>query len=105
MRLPAKISHRGVKRSEAVDRFVRERIARLERFAGDLVRCEVSIERPHHAHRQGDLFRVRVHLTSPRGEVIVGRSPEDHAHEDVLVAARDAFRAARRKLVDAASRA
>jgi cold shock CspA family protein len=41
----------------------------------------------------------------PGGELVVARSPSAHAaHEDVLVAIRDAFDAARRELMDYARR-
>ena len=52
-------------------------------------------------HRQGTIYHVRVDLTVPGGEVVVNREPgEDHAHEDLHVAIRDAFDAARRRLQD-----
>jgi hypothetical protein len=48
-------------------------------------------------HRQGTIYHVRVDLTAPGGEVVVNREPgEDHTHEDLHVAIRDAFDAARR---------
>jgi cold shock CspA family protein len=47
------------------------------------------------------LFRVRVDLKVPGGEIVVGRDPEaHHTHEDVYVAIRDAFDATRRLLED-----
>jgi hypothetical protein len=52
-------------------------------------------------HRQGTIYHVRVDLTAPGGEVVVNREPgEDHTHEDLHVAIRDAFDAARRRLQD-----
>jgi cold shock CspA family protein len=56
--------------------------------------------------RHGDLFAVRLRITRPgQGEVLIDRNPdEDHAHEDVYVAIRDAFNAARRRLQDNARR-
>jgi hypothetical protein len=49
---------------------------------------------------------VRVDLTVPGGELAVtrGPSPLHQAHEDPLVAIRDAFDAARRELMDYARR-
>lgn len=44
---------------------------------------------------------MRVDLTVPGEEIVVGRDcSEDHAHEDVYVAIRDAFDGARRLLQD-----
>ena len=53
---------------------------------------------PRH-HHQGDLFRVRIEIDAPGKELAVTHTgPRDHAHEDVYVAIRDAFRAAVRRL-------
>jgi hypothetical protein len=42
-----------------------------------------------------------VELAVPGGTIVVNREPgEDHAHEDLHVAIRDAFDAARRRLQD-----
>ncbi len=50
---------------------------------------------------RGGFHQLRIHLTVPGGEIIVNRDPsEHHAHEDVYVAIRDAFDAARRQLED-----
>ena len=59
------------------------------------------IAQPHRHHRDGRLVSVRVEVIVPGGEVVVSRDHHlDHAHEDVRVALRDAFRAARRRLED-----
>lgn len=91
----------NVHRSPAVEAAVRERAAKLEQLSEKIARCRVTVEAPHKNHRQGNLYTVRVDLRFPRGDVIANRSPDaDHAHEDVYVALRDAFRAARRQLQD-----
>lgn len=101
MTFPVQITYRHMHKSDAVDAFVRAKAARLERFAGDIVRCDVLVEAPHHQHHQGNLFHVRVRLTLPGGDLAVARDPElHHEHEDVYVAVRDAFRAARREIMD-----
>jgi hypothetical protein len=52
-------------------------------------------------HRKQRLYRVRMELTMPRGPVIVTHEhPSNTAHEDLYVAIRNAFRAARRQLED-----
>jgi ribosomal subunit interface protein len=75
---------------------VREKAAKLEQFHPRIMSCRVVIEQPAQHQRQGKEFVVRVDLKVPGGEVAVSR---DH-HEDVYVALRDAFDAARRKLED-----
>jgi ribosome-associated translation inhibitor RaiA len=91
----------NVDRSHAVEDAVRERAAKLEQLAPDTTSCRVTIEAPHKHHQRGNLFSVRVDLHYPGGEAVATRSPADHhSHEDVYVAVRDAFDAARRQLQD-----
>lgn len=76
-------------------------IARLESLSARITGCKVVISQPHRHHRDGRLVSVRVEVIVPGGEVVVSRDHHlDHAHEDVRVALRDAFRAARRRLED-----
>jgi ribosomal subunit interface protein len=101
MQAPLEIVFHNVDRSPAVEAAVRERAAKLELFAENITSCRVTVEAPHRNHQQGNLYTVRVDLRFPGGEIIANRSPsENHAHEDVYVALRDAFKAARRQLQD-----
>ncbi|MET0387144.1 MAG: HPF/RaiA family ribosome-associated protein [Polyangiales bacterium] len=101
MELASKISFHGVEQSEAVEAKVRERIARLARSEDRIDRCEVVIEAPHHHKHKGELYVVRIKMHAPGHDLIVDRAgPQDHAHEDVYVAVRDAFNAAERQLDD-----
>lgn len=99
MAVPLEIVFHNCDRSAAVEDAVRERVAKIERLAPRITSCRVTIEAPHKNHQQGNLFTVRVDLRYPGGEALVSRSPDaHHAHEDVYVALRDAFNAARRQL-------
>jgi ribosomal subunit interface protein len=101
MNLPLQITFRGLDPSPALEAAVREHAARLERFSDDITRCHVLVEAPHRRHHQGNLFRLRIDLTVPGREIVVGRDPaERQAHEDPYVAIRDAFDAATRQLED-----
>lgn len=78
-----------------------EHIDRLEDFSDRITGCHVVIAQPHRHHRLGRLYSVRVDVRVPGGEIVVNRDHHlDHAHEDVHVALRDAFAAARRRLED-----
>lgn len=78
-----------------------EHVAALERLSERITGCHVVIAQPHRHHRQGRLYSVRVDVVVPGAEIVVNREhPRDHAHEDVFVALRDAFRAAERRLED-----
>jgi hypothetical protein len=59
----------------------------------------VTVEAPHHRHRQGNAFEVHVTINVPDKQFVFG-SKGNHAaaHEDVYVAVRDAFAAATRGL-------
>ena len=101
MQVPLQITFRHMDSSEAVAARIRERVAELERFFDRIVSCRVVVECRHPRHQQGNLFRVRVDLKVPGREIVVGRDPvAHHAYEDVYIALRDAFDAARRLLED-----
>ncbi|NQW11254.1 MAG: HPF/RaiA family ribosome-associated protein [Alphaproteobacteria bacterium] len=101
MKIPVQISFRNTDRSEAVEAKVRERAEGLDKYFGHITSCRVMIEAPERRRHQGKLFHVRVELGVPGKELVANRHPaEHHAHEDVYVAVRDAFDAARRQLED-----
>jgi cold shock CspA family protein/ribosome-associated translation inhibitor RaiA len=101
MTMPVEVSFKGMEPSPALETRIRERAARLERFADRILRCHVTVEAPHRHHRQGNLFAVRIMIDVPGGQVAVTHdNPQDHAHEDAHVAVRDAFAAAVRRLED-----
>lgn len=105
MQLPLQISFRDMQPSVAIEDKIRERAARLDRYYERIMGCRVVVEAPHRRHHQGKLYHVRIDLTVPQGELVVSREPvENHAHEDVYVAIRDAFDAAQRRLADYARR-
>src|SRR5574337_391542 len=95
METPLKITFQGIEPSPALDTRIRTWMKRLEGVHHRISRCEVVVDKPHNHQRSGLDFDVHVSLTLPRGRVIT--SGVDH---DPYVAVRDAFRAARRQLVD-----
>jgi cold shock CspA family protein len=106
MQLPVQITFRGVDHSDAVEANIHERAGRLEQFYDRITGCRVIVETPHVRHHKGNLYHVRIDLTVPGAELVVGRDPAaHHAHEDIHVAIRDAFKAARRQLEDHVRRA
>lgn len=101
MDIPLQVSFRNMDRSEAVEARVREKAGKLEQYYGHLTSCRVVVEAPQRRHHKGNLFHVRIELGLPGKELVVSRHPKDkQAHEDVYVAIRDAFDAARRQLED-----
>lgn len=102
MQVPYEITFDGMDPSDAVRARVQKEIDRLERFHDRITSCRVAITAPGKHKRQGGLYDVRIFMALPGGgEVSVQRNPVNgHAHEDVYVAIRDAFAAARRQLQD-----
>lgn len=101
MQVPLEVYFHNVDRSEAVEAEARARAAELERFAPEIISCRVTIEAPHRRSRKGEVYRVAVNVRVPGGEIFAGREkPDNPAHEDVYIAMRDAFDAARRQLQD-----
>lgn len=105
MRLPVQISYRELTPSETINAHIRDKVAELEQFYPRMISCRVMVETLHRHHRKGRLYHVRIELGVPGAQLVVSREHQlAHEHEDVNVAIRDAFAAARRKLEDFARR-
>jgi ribosomal subunit interface protein len=101
MTVPLQITFKDMEPSPALEARIREKAARLERFESDIMRCRVTVEAPHRHHHKGRLYRLRVEVVVPRGDIVVTREgSQNHAHEDPYVAVRDAFDAVVRQLED-----
>ena len=100
MQLPLQVTLRDISPSEAIEAYIRERAAKLEQFYDRIMSCRVVVEAPVRHHRKGGPYKVRIDLTVPGDELVVDRQVD----EDLYVAIRDAFHAARRKLEDYARR-
>lgn len=101
MKIPLQITFRNIEPSEAVEARIREKVDSLENFFKDIMSCRVIVEAPHKHHHKGNIYAVKIDITLPGDEIITDRNPpQDHAHEDVYVAIRDSFDAARRQLED-----
>lgn len=101
MQIPLQITFRGMEPSDAVEANIREKAEKLEKFAEHITSCRVIVEAPHKHHLKGRLFSVMIDITLPGEEIVTSRHPDKRrAHEDVYVAIRDAFQAARRQLED-----
>ena len=98
MNTPLQISFRDISHSDVVEDRIREKVAKLETYTDRIILCRVVVEAPHRKHKKGTLYLIRVDLTLPGEEIVVDRDPDDHAHEDVYIAIRDAFEAVRRQL-------
>jgi ribosomal subunit interface protein len=101
MQLPVQISFHEVPHSDAIDAYVRKRADKLDVMAPRLTSCRVVVDLPHKHARHGEHYRVRVDVTTPGGEVVVTRSPDDaRTYEDVFAAIDAAFDDLGRQLQD-----
>jgi len=95
------IAFHGMSPSPTAEAQIQHRVAELSQFCDRILMCRVSVEAPHQRHRHGNIYHVRVDLNVPGGRIVANREPgQNHAHEDLHVAIRDAFDAARRRLQD-----
>lgn len=101
MQIPLQVTFRNLEHSDFIEAAIKEKADKLEQFADKITSCRVVIEAPHKHHNKGVIYRVKIDITLPGKEIVVNHhSDEHHAHEDVYVAIRDAFNAARRQLED-----
>lgn len=94
MQIPLQITIRDVEQSDALETHIREKAEKLDDFFNHIMSCRVVVEMPHKHHSQGKHFNVRIDIGVAGGEIVVNR---DKA-EDVYVALRDAFDAAKRQV-------
>lgn len=115
---PVQTTFRHVHHSDAVVERIQEEADKLHQFFDRITSCRVTLEAPHHHHRKGHPFHVRIELGVPRKELVVAHEPaaqfrgadeeiatavkgdDDARHEDIYVAIADAFKAMRRQLKD-----
>lgn len=99
MENPADITFVDIDHSDAIEAWIRERVARLERMAPEIIRCQVWVRAPHQRHRKGTEYVIDLNVQMPGRTLNIDRRPgDDHAHKDINVAIRDAFEAMERKL-------
>jgi ribosomal subunit interface protein len=100
MEMPLQITNRDFKLSDALESEIRKRAEKLDKFYNRITRCKVVVESPHRHSHQGKMYNVQIVMTVPGAELVVKRNP----HEDLYVAIRDSFDAARRQLEDYSKR-
>lgn len=94
MKIPLQITVRNASVSEVVKNEIRERVDKLEQFSSNVMGCHVTVDSPHRHQHQGMKYAVQIDLTVRGAELVVKRQPD----EDIYVAIRDAFDAARRQM-------
>ena len=92
MEITPQIRFRRMEPAPHVEEAIGKHLDRLQQFHKRITSCSVVVEAPHRHSRKGEVHHVRIDISVPGREIVVGREPEEnHAHQDVLVAVRDGF--------------
>lgn len=100
--IPVRIVWHHVEPSPTVESRIHQQAERLARLCPEALDCLVTVDAPPRHHHHGGLWGVRIDLSVPHGEVLVGGGDHalDHRFEDLHVAVDAAFRALRRRYQD-----
>ena len=89
----------NIDQSTSISDAVNKRISKLQRFCDRILAGRVVLDSPHNNHHKGKVYSVGLEIHTPSKEVRVNQEQHDnHAHENLYVAIRDAFNAAERQL-------
>ncbi len=90
---------RNIDHSQAVEDAVHKRLEKLGRYCDEIQSLKVTLETPHNNHYKGKVYHVGVEAIIPNHDIVVTHDQHDnHSHEDIYVAIRDAFNAVERRL-------
>ncbi|MCH2345986.1 MAG: ribosome-associated translation inhibitor RaiA [Pseudomonadales bacterium] len=90
---------RNIEQTNALVEAVEKKIIKLERYCDQIITGRVVLDSPHNNHHKGKVYSIGLEIHTPSKEIRVNQEQHDnHAHEDLYVAIRDAFNAAERQL-------
>jgi ribosome-associated translation inhibitor RaiA len=99
MQTPVEIVFDDIESSSAFEQRIRERARRLGRVYDGITSCHVALSIPQRDPCAGRSWCVRVEVRVPGAELATAPDPGDvAAHDDLLVAIRDAFDVMEREL-------
>jgi cold shock CspA family protein/ribosome-associated translation inhibitor RaiA len=123
MQLTPTITFHGVERTSALEAEVMRRVRKLETYYPRIIGCRVLVDLVQRHHESGNRYHVRIDLTVPGEGIVVTHEAGPHAtaldidaekltkaaesdaeRKHAVVAIRDAFDVARRRLQDCARR-
>ncbi|MEC4683714.1 MAG: HPF/RaiA family ribosome-associated protein [Nitrospirota bacterium] len=96
MEIPLAITIQDMPHSTSIETLIRKKAAHLEKYYSPITRCRVVAGVTQKHQHQGKLYNVRIEILVHGSEIVITRD----RNEDIYVALRDAFDAARRKLMD-----
>lgn len=93
--LPLTITER-LEIEEVTRERIRDKAGKLTRFFDRITSCKVTLDQPHRKRHTGNPFMVTVEVTAPGADLIA----HGEHHQDLNIAIREAFDAAKRQLED-----
>ena len=99
MQVPVQVTFRDMPVSDAVEAACWDEAAKLERDFENIASCRIAVAESDRLGQKGHGFEIRIVLNVPGSELVVNREPPARdGDEDIMVAVREAFDAARRQL-------
>jgi putative sigma-54 modulation protein len=100
MLAPLEISFKGLESSRSVENKIAERASRLEKHFDRITHMRVVVAAPNKLAHKGQHYQVKLEISVPgSAPVIISEDPAgNNPHTDLLIAIRDAFETAERKL-------
>ncbi|MFP3984122.1 MAG: HPF/RaiA family ribosome-associated protein [Desulfurivibrionaceae bacterium] len=100
MEVPPEIVFHDVKKTDALEELIREKIAKLEKLTDKIISCRVAVDQPPKHKQSGNPWEVHINLKLPSDKEVVvkqgaGRKTEP---EDLGLTINEAFNAAERQL-------
>ena len=101
MTIPTTVTFRDMEPSEALRTAIVDRAQRLERFAGDILSCHVTVEHDAAHRHQGNPFKIHACVAMRRKQIDVsGSSKSKSRKEDAYAMVADTFDVLRRRVED-----
>lgn len=106
MQIPLEVTFRDVRKTEAIEKLIMEKVAKLEKICDYMVSCRIAVEMPQRHQQTGNPFRVRIDIRVPQGhELIIKReSVQGKVSGTLPQTLREAFSAAGRQLKELVKR-
>ena len=101
MDIPLQITFHNMKKSEALEDKIRERVKKLEKFFDHIISCRVLVDIPHKHKVKGNVYSIKIEIHVPNDDIVVTRSNDlNKVNKFPAVMIKDAFNAATRQLED-----
>jgi ribosome-associated translation inhibitor RaiA len=106
MNAPVEVHFHGIQKSDTVEQRVRDKVAKLEKLSGRMTSCRVVLEATQRSALKPKVYCIKIEIGVPRQRPIVIRHERvgSHASEELMLALREAFEVASRKLDGLASK-